>query len=54
MSKKIITVSELADELQNRLQNNQTVDCCKTELINLARIAKQKIGDEMIEVNWQD
>jgi hypothetical protein len=54
MSKKMITISQLADELQNRLNNNRSVDCCKTELMNLARIAKQKIGNEMIEVNWQD
>ena len=50
----MITISEFADELQERLINNRTVDCCKNELLNLAGIARQKIGDEMIEVNWQD
>ena len=54
MSKKMITISELADELQERLMNNRTVDCCKNELMNLVNIARQKIGNEMIEVNWQD
>lgn len=50
----MITIGELADELQNRLKNNKTVDCCKNELINLVKIARQKIGNEMIEVDWQD
>ena len=50
----MITVGELADELQNRLKDNKTVDCCKNELLNLVKIARQKIGNEMIEVDWQD
>ena len=50
----MISISEFADELQERLMNNRTVDCCKNELLNLASIAKNKIGDEMIEVNWKD
>ena len=54
MSKRMITISELADELQDRLKNNKTVDCCKNELLNLANIAKAKIGNELVEVNWQD
>jgi hypothetical protein len=54
MSKKMITISELADELQDRLQKNKTVDCCKNELLNLVSIARQKIGNEMVEVSWHD
>lgn len=54
MSKRTITIAALADELMVRLSNNQTVDCCKDELINLANIAKDKIGNEMVEVNWKD
>ncbi len=50
----MISISEFADELQERLTNNRTVDCCKNELLNLASIARNKIGDEMIEVDWQD
>jgi hypothetical protein len=50
----MITISELADELQERLINNKTVDCCKNELLNLVNIAKQKIGNEMVEVNWHE
>lgn len=54
MERKKITVAALADELQIRLNNNKSVDCCKEELLNLASIAKTKIGSEMVEVNWKD
>ena len=54
MTKKKITIAALADELKLRLNNNKTVDCCKEELLNLANIAKDKIGKEMVEVNWKD
>jgi len=54
MGKRIITIKEFADELEARLNKNQTVDCCKTELINLASIIRNKIGDEKIEVDWKD
>ncbi len=52
--KKKITVSTLAEELIDRLNSNKTVDCCKDELINLALLAKDKIGQEMVEVSWED
>ena len=54
MSKKEITIREFANELIERLNAGQTVDCCKDELINLAEIVKEKIGDEMIMVEWKD
>jgi hypothetical protein len=54
MSKKMILVKELADELMHRLEKNKSVDCCKTELLNLAAKAKEKIGNELIEVSWTD
>lgn len=54
MTKKLITISALADELKLRLNSNKTIDCCKEELINLANIAKDKIGQEMVEVNWKE
>ena len=52
--KKMITVTEFADELVQRIEEAKTIDCCKEELINLATLAKEKIGDEKIEVNWKD
>lgn len=54
MTKKIITVAALADELKTRLNTNKSIECCKEELLNLADIAKDKIGQEMVEVNWKD
>ncbi len=54
MTKKKITVAALADELKIRLDKNQSIDCCKSELVKLAALAKEKIGKEMIEVNWKD
>lgn len=54
MTQKKITVAALADELSVRLENNKSVDCCKSELMNLANLAKEKIGAEMVEVNWKD
>ena len=54
MSKKEITLAEFADELIERLEKGQTIDCCKEELINLAAIVKEKIGNEKITVDWKD
>jgi hypothetical protein len=52
--KKKITVSQFADELVQRIDDAKDIDCCKEELVNLANLAREKIGDEIIEVNWQD
>jgi len=52
--KKKITVSQFADELVTRINDAKTIDCCKEELLSLAALAKEKIGTEMIEVNWKD
>lgn len=52
--KKTITVTELAKELKDRLNKNKSVDCCKDELINLANLASEKIGGEMVEVSWEE
>ena len=54
MSEKTITIREFADEMTRRLNKGQTIDCCKDELLNLAVIIKQKIGDEKIKVHWKD
>ncbi len=54
MSKKEITIAEFADELKKRLTDGKTVDCCKDELLNMADIIKEKIGQEKISVSWKD
>ncbi|MCP5107156.1 MAG: hypothetical protein GY950_27465 [bacterium] len=52
--KKKITISEFADELIQRVQAAKDIDCCKEEIINLATIAQEHIGDKLIEVNWKE
>lgn len=51
--KKKITISEFADELIQRVEASKDIECCKEEIINLAKIAKKNIGDQQIEVNWK-
>lgn len=51
---KEITLAEFATELKKRLNDGKTVDCCKPELIRLADIVKDKIGQEKITVQWVD
>lgn len=52
--KKEITLAEFADELKSRLEVGKTIDCCKEELLALADIVKEKLGEERITVNWKD
>lgn len=52
--RKEITIAQFAQELTERLQDGKTVDCCKEELLRLAKIIAEKIGDEYIEVNWKE
>jgi NAD-dependent SIR2 family protein deacetylase len=54
MSKRTITITEFADELEQRLKAEKTVDCCKNELLTLAKIIREKIGSEKIDVDWKD
>ncbi|MCP4214127.1 MAG: hypothetical protein GY765_05700 [bacterium] len=52
--KKKITVKQFADELVKRIDDAKTIDCCKEEMLNLAKLASEHIGDELIEVTWKD
>jgi hypothetical protein len=52
--KKEITVKELCVELKKRIEEHKTIDCCKEEIVNLANLASEKIGHEMILVDWID
>ncbi len=54
MAEKEITISQFADELNERLTSGKTVDCCKKELLRLVDIIKEKIGNEKILVDWKD
>ena len=52
--KKTITIEEFCDELKNRIEDNKTIDCCKDEILKLADVAKEHIGEKQIEVIWQE
>jgi hypothetical protein len=51
---KILKINEFADELIKRIDESKGIDCCKTEIKNLASLAKKHMGDREIEVNWKD
>lgn len=52
--RKQITVAQLADELRERVNQSRDIECCKEEILSLAALAKEKIGQEMIEVDWKE
>jgi hypothetical protein len=52
--KKVIKINQFADELIRRIENAKDIDCCKFEIKNLANIAKEKLGDHDIEVDWTE
>jgi hypothetical protein len=52
--KREMSVSEFVDDLISRIDAAKTIDCCKEEIKRLAELAKRRIGDERIEVNWRD
>ena len=51
---KEITIREFSTELKQRLNAGKTVDCCKDELLRLADLASDKMGQEKILVTWKD
>lgn len=51
---KEITISQFTDELIKRIEDSKTIDCCKDEIKLLAATAKDKIGDDLINVEWKD
>ena len=54
MTMKKITIRQFADDLVSRIEGEKTIDCCKDEIRKLARLAKERLGDELIEVDWKD
>lgn len=51
--KKKIKIREFTEELIRRVENSQEIECCKEEIVNLAKIAGEKLGEQLIEVNWK-
>ena len=54
MAKKEITLAQFSDDLTARIKKGKTIDCCKDELLLLAKIVKEKLGDETVIVDWKD
>lgn len=52
--KREITIKEFVSDLVKRIDEAKTIDCCKPELKNLAELAKAKIPNEKIVVEWKD
>jgi hypothetical protein len=52
--KKEITIREFAAELAARIDAAKTIDCCKDEIKELARIAAARMPDDKITVTWKD
>jgi hypothetical protein len=51
--KREITIREFVADLVKRIDEAKTIDCCKTELKNFAELAKTKMPDEKIVVEWK-
>ncbi len=54
MSEREITIKEFADLLTKRINDEKVIDCCQIEIKRLAAIAKAKIPEEKIMVEWID
>jgi len=52
--KKEITITEFVADLIKRIDEAKTMDCCKPELKNLAELARVKMPNEKIVVEWKD
>ena len=52
--KRKVPVRQFLDELVKRIEDEETIDCCKEEIVQFAKIAREKMGDETIEIDWKD
>lgn len=52
--KKEITIRELTTELMARIDQAKGIECCKEEIKSLALLAKERMPDEKIVVNWKE
>ena len=49
-----IPIRDFVDELVKRIEDEETIDCCKEEIVAFAKLARDKLGDETIEIDWKD
>jgi hypothetical protein len=52
--KKQVTVREFVADLIQRIDQDKGIDCCREEIKTFARMAEERMGDELIEVEWKD
>ena len=51
---KKVPIRDFVDELLRRIENKQTIDCCVEEIRVFARLVRDRLGDETIEIEWKD
>jgi hypothetical protein len=52
--KREITIKEFVGDLLKRIEQAKTIDCCKEELKTFAELARRKMPDEKISVDWKE
>ncbi|MFH1812326.1 MAG: hypothetical protein ABIJ09_26555 [Pseudomonadota bacterium] len=51
---KKVRIRDFVDELLKRIEDKQTIDCCVDEIRTFARLVRDRLGDETIEIEWKD
>jgi len=52
--KKEISINEFVEELLERIEKAEDINCCKSEIKAFADYVKAKIGEDKISVEWKD
>ena len=52
--KREITIKQFVADLLTRIEQAKTIDCCKEELKTFAELARRKMPDEKISVDWKE
>lgn len=52
--KRQVPISDFVEELIQRIDSAKTIDCCKEEIKLFAELARTKMPDETIEIDWKD
>ncbi len=52
--KKKVAIKDFVEELVRRIDNHKGIDCCTEEIKTFAKHVSEKIGDDLIEIEWKD
>ncbi len=52
--KQQVKIKDFADALLKRIKNDETIDCCKEEIEKLAKLIKDKLPEETLEMEWHE